>query len=103
MHIFEIIIEFIANLFRLIFHRRQNELYEESMHIENMRMAEEERIIASKVKSSKEKRVEWLKYIAIPTVIENVKDTLKACEFFQKYLLKHFLLVEFRVQSKEYL
>lgn len=86
MRIFEIIIEFITDLFSLIFHRRQNELYEESMHIENMQMAQQERIIASKAKSSKEKRAEWLKYIAIPTVIENVKDTLKACEFFQKYL-----------------
>ena len=52
------------------------------MHIEQMQYAQSERQLK---KTSKEKRIEWLKAISIPSIVENVKDTLNACGFFEKY------------------
>lgn len=39
----------------------------------------------SELRSKKNKRLNWLKHIAIPEIVENVKELLNELRFFEQY------------------
>lgn len=78
MRLISFLIEGLFHLFRINRYRREEEIMIENMHVEHMKSLSEKR-------TNKQKRLDWLKAVAVPEIVENVKELLDMHCFFDNH------------------